>query len=58
MSTNKHAAIRSRVNLWQVFRWLGDHRYCSFDLQALPASKFYKFVAVTPGNHLNRWLEK
>lgn len=28
------------------------------DLQALPASTFYKFVVVAPGNHLNRWLEK
>ena len=28
------------------------------DLQVLPASQFYKFVVVSPGNHLNRWLQK
>lgn len=28
------------------------------DLKRLPASKFYKFVVATPGNHLNRWLKK
>lgn len=28
------------------------------DLQTLPSSKFYKFVVVAPGNHLNRWLQK
>ena len=33
-------------------------RSYTVDLQALPESKFYKFVIVAPGNHLNRWLEK
>ena len=28
------------------------------DLQTLPSSKFYKFVVLSPGNHLNRWLQK
>jgi len=28
------------------------------DLQTLPFSKFYKFVVLSPGNHLNRWLLK
>ena len=28
------------------------------DLQTLPSSKFYKFVVLSPGNHLNRWLLK
>ena len=28
-----------------------------FDLKSLPDSKFYKFVVVTPSNHLNRWLK-
>ena len=28
------------------------------DLTKLPSSKFYKFVIVTPNNHLNRWLFK
>lgn len=35
----------------------GDKKY-RVDLSALPASRFYKFVVVTPNNHLNRWLEK
>ena len=29
---------------------------CEVDLSKLPESKFYKFVVVTPNNHLNRWL--
>ncbi len=28
------------------------------DLKSLPDSKFYKFVAVTSGNHLNRWFKR
>lgn len=31
---------------------------CTVDLKTLPPSRFYKFVVVTPGNHLNRWLRK
>lgn len=35
----------------------GTNNY-TVDLKALPESKFYKFVVVAPGNHLNRWLKK
>lgn len=35
----------------------GTTKY-AVDLQTLPASGFYKFVVVSAGNHVNRWLHK
>lgn len=35
----------------------GQKEY-TVDLSKLPTSTFYKFVLVTPNNHLNRWLRK
>lgn len=31
---------------------------CTVDLGLLPSSRFYKFVVVSPNNHLNRWLRR
>lgn len=30
----------------------------NIDLTKLPQSKFYKFVVITPNNHINRWLQR
>lgn len=35
----------------------GETKYI-VNLETLPASKFYKFVVLAPGNHVNRWFKK
>ena len=42
----KVASVSSTIGSYEV------------DLTKFPSSKFYKFVVVTPNNHLNRWLFK
>ncbi len=40
----------------KILTTTSDTHKCEVDLAQLPKSKFYKFVVVTPNNHLNRWL--
>ena len=57
-----YVACANKFNTGGTDEWIklgevksGTGRY-DVDLSKLPASKFYKFVVVTPHNHINRWL--
>lgn len=59
-----YAACDNKFKTGQPDEWIkvavvpAATRKYQVDLTSLPQSNFYKFVLVTPNNHLNRWLKR